>query len=282
MGFEEVTEEINEETNEETSEEVKEETAEETPEETKEEIKPEVTETTTKPAGTPAATEKKKKDGKAAGIVSLILGILSCTVCMSIGLVTGLVGAITGIVSLAKKTKKKALAIVGLITSIIGMILNVVMIVIFIAFVFGTVATVTTTVGYLSNTQVGQIVLDSADEIEWSNPVDSFKQALIDNAKHELADAAIEKGVEAIIGGAGLTIDDGNGNTYTIQGDSLREATFTDDQTGLSFGFDDIADLTGVDVDSLFDEDGNLSVEAVEDMMNAFSEAFYDEYGEYY
>lgn len=297
MGFEEVseTEEIKTEeikTEEVNTEEVKQEevkTEEVKPEETKteetksEEVKPEVTKTEeAKPATNKKGGDKKKKDGKGCAIASLILGILSCTICVCIGLITGLIGVITGIVALVKKTKKKATAIIGLITSILGMLLNTAIIVIAILLMVATVKAVTVAVGAISNSEYAEIISESFTDIDWGMPVTSFKEALIENAKTKIENDAISFGVEKIIGGNGITISDGNGNEYTIQGDSLQEATFTDEQTGEKYTLEDLEDLTGFDTDVIFDDEGNLDVEKVEELI----ESFYDEiesfgYGDY-
>lgn len=278
MGFEEVTDEVTDEVTVETTDEV----TEEVMPDTVPEYEQAVENTIISSNDTDSGKEKKKKNGNGCAVASLILGILSCTVCMCIGLITGMAGFITSIVALSKKTKKKAMAIVGMITSILGMLLNiaciVVAVIMIMASVTATVAVGAAAVGALSNTEIGEIIMESIEEIDWDDPIGSFQEAITENAIEYVAGGALDSGIEAFLGNGGITVNDGNGNEYVFAGDSLQDVHITDMQSGEVFDLDDVSNMTGIDMDKFFDSNGNLDMEVMQEILDMFVDEFYGGY----
>lgn len=198
------------------------------------------------PQPTPAAvTPAKPKKGNA--VASLVLGILSLVLC-SIGGILGLIGLINGIVGVKKK-QKKGLAVTGIVLNSLGIVVGLIVLVAsIVAFaMFGT-----TIFGLIKLAQspavqsAGQTISSMDwDSIDPDNLEDSIKQQVISSVTESAMDALDEK----LSSEEGLSFSDSNGNSYTIQGDSIKEAVITDEETGMEINVGDYLDMfqTGKD-----------------------------------
>lgn len=185
-----------------------------------------------------SANPVKQKKGNA--VASLVLGICSI-VCCSIGGILGIIGLINGIVGVKKK-QKKGLAVTGIILSSIGILLGILVLAgSIIGFIlFGSSFITLIKIAQSPAIESAGEIISNVDlnEIDPNNIEDSIKEQVMQSATEAIINSINDK----ISSADGITITDPNGNDYTIQGDSLSEATIYDETTGEEINVGDYID----------------------------------------
>ncbi len=170
----------------------------------------------------------KKKKGNA--VASLVMGICSLVFC-AIGGIFGIIGLILGIIGVKKK-QPKGLAVTGIVFSSIGIVLglialigSIVVSILFGGSIIGLIKFAKSPAGQGIGTIISSV---DFDDIDPDNPEESIERQLVAATAQVIVDSLNDK----LTSEEGITITDSDGNVYTIQGDSIEEATIVDETTG--------------------------------------------------